>query len=405
MSTKSYLPTCAENQFEEIMQDICFVVFSDDFGVHPSSCQHLFRHVPKDTPVLWVNTIGMRNPKLTMRDLQKAVSKSRRMILGLFKRSQDVTREEEFHILQPLQLPFLKIPLIRKINRFLVCSSVRRHLLGLKIESSILVTTVPNACDYVGCLGERRVVYYCVDDFSEWPGLEKDMVRTMEDELIRKADIFIATSEDLYSRLSGHGREVHLLTHGVDYDFFKTAPGMEHPTLKGIPRPRVGYFGLFDDRSDKGLLLDLAGRMPDISFVITGNVETETLAMRKMKNIYFTGGIPYKELPSMAKGWDVCILPYKVNRLTDAIQPLKLKEYLATGKSVISTPIKEARNMEDYIIIADTADAWESAIRMSIKGTGSQRERDKVESYLQKESWPYKAKQFFSLCTGIKSAI
>lgn len=388
------------------INDICFIVFSDDFGEHPSSCQHLFRYLPGKYPVLWVNTIGMRNPKLTLRNLQKTFSKSKRMIQCLFRRKEEnASRGDNFHILQPPMLPFLNIPVIRKTNRFLVCSSVKRRLRTLKMKSPIMVTTVPNACDYAGRLGERRVIYYCVDDFSEWPGLEKELVRSMEEDLIRKSDIFIATSKNLYDRLSGYGKEVHLLTHGVDYGFFKTAPDKEHPLLERIPKPRVGYFGLFDDRSDKELLLETARRLPDVSFIITGNVETDISGLQREKNIYFTGSIPYAELPTMAKGWDVCMLPYKVNKLTDAIQPLKMKEYLATGKPVISTPIKEALNMEDYIVIAKTVDNWDEGIRMCVRGSLPAGERKKIDSFLQKESWPSKAEWFFALCLGAKCPV
>ncbi|MBI4681393.1 MAG: glycosyltransferase [Nitrospirae bacterium] len=267
----------------------------------------------------------------------------------------------------------------------------------LNMEAPTCIITAINACDYIGLFNERRVVYYCVDDFSEWPGLEKKRIQSMEGELLKKADIIVATSDELYRRLSSTGKEIHLLTHGVDYEFFKKKVDQEHPLLKEIPKPRVGYFGLFDKRSDQELIAAVAERMPNFSFIITGNVEVDTAGLRAKKNIYFTGGIPYRELPAMASGWDICILPYKINKLTDSIQPLKLKEYLSTGIPVVSTPIKESVKLGMYLSIAKTPQEWEEKIKENIKGT-SVKQKNQIQSFLEKESWNSKAELFFNIC-------
>lgn len=375
----------------------CFLVFSDDFGEHPSSCQHLFRYLPKDYLVLWVNTVGMRTPRLTGRDFEKAVLKSKKMIYSFFSKNRKTLHAGNIHVLQPPMLPFLSIPGIRSINQFSVNHFVRKQLNRLNMKAPVLVITAPNACDHIERFRKNKVVYYCVDDYTEWPGFQKDLVKSMEEELIRKSDILIATSQKIYDKLSKAGKKIHLLTHGVDYDFFTNAPASEHPLLKYIPKPRVGYFGLFDERSDQNLILELARRMPDISFVITGNLETDTSRLLKEKNIYFTGSIPYSELPAMSKGWDLCILPYKVNKLTDAIQPLKIKEYLASGKPVISVPIKEACRLKDYVIISETVESWERDIRICIRGLSFDA-FEKRKAFLQGESWAKKAEEFFNIC-------
>ena len=88
--------------------------------------------------------------------------------------------------------------------------------------------------------------------------------------------------------------------------------------------------------------------MSDISFVITGKVETNISCLKELPNIYFTGKIPYNELPAMVSGWSACFLPYLINKLTETISPLKIKEYLATGKPVVSTSIDEVRGLGDW---------------------------------------------------------
>ncbi len=290
-------------------------------------------------------------------------------------------------------LPFLNIPAIRFLNKKSVVYQVKKQLKSLNMNSPVIVVTAPNACDYINHFNESSVVYYCVDDFSEWPGLDKNLVKAMENELIKKSDIFIATSQNLYKNIESQGQQVNLLTHGVDIEFFSAVQEKEHYLLENIPKPRVGYFGLFDDRSDKNLLIEIAKLLPDISFVITGGIETDTSQLEKIKNIYLTGRIPYVELPQMAKGYDICMLPYKKNKLTDSIQPLKFKEYLATGKPIISTPIKEALKLEKHINIANTVTEWTDSIGRNLTGL-SLTSLEMRSQFIKNESWQKKSEQF-----------
>lgn len=371
------------------MEKYSFLVFSDDWGVHPSSCQHIFKHIAKQHRVLWVNTIGMRNLTLTFQDLQKVRQKLSRMIFSE-RNKTSMSYLGDLHVCQPFMLPFSNISLIRGWNQQSVILTVRRALSNLRIHNPILITTVPNACDYIGHFDESKAVYYCVDDFAEWPGLNKDLVRGMEHELVTKADIFIATSEKLFDRLQRHGKPTFLLTHGVDIDFFSQLPSEEHYMLSGIPKPRVGYWGLFDDRSDQDLLKEVVINMPHVSFVITGRIETDISELQKLPNIYFTGPISYTELPRMITGWNICMLPYKVNELSDAIQPLKLKEYLAAGRPIISTPIREMNAMSSVINIATNAEQWCNYISSLLDGSGVKTSGNLLDG----EDWKEKAAKF-----------
>lgn len=376
---------------------ISFLVFSDDWGEHPSSCQHLFQYIGEKYPVLWINTVGMRSPKPTMTDLGKSIKKLRKMIFGAGKNSFHHNKSGNVIVYQPPMVPLPRMPGARVLNRVTVTSGVRKRLYRLGMGSPILVSTVPNACDYVGRCGEQRVVYYCVDDFSAWPGLDHDLVEKMEQKLIGKTDVFVATSHKLYEKLAEHGKPAHLLNHGVDLEFFRKEPDKEHIVLQQIPRPRVGYFGLFDQRSDQNLLSQVAKQMSDVSFVITGRVEIDVGRLKVLPNVFFTGRVPYSELPAVIKGWDACILPYSVNDLSEAITPLKLKEYLASGKPVVSTPIPEATRLVSLVNIAETSERWVEAIRCSLKEQSSEIKNQR-RSFLVQESWVQKAAQFLEMC-------
>lgn len=376
--------------------DLCFLVFSDDWGEHPSSCQHLFRIIGRRYPVLWVNTVGMRTPRPTLTDASKALRKLRKMIFGAEARQRTHSENLSLSVCQPPMLPFAISSLSPRVNRTSVIHAVRKRLAELNMKRPLFVTTVPNASDYVGACDERRVVYYCVDDFSEWPNYQKTLISRMEEKLIDKSDVFIATSRKLFDKLSIHGKPSYLLTHGVDLDHFGRNPVKEHPVLQNIPMPRVGYFGLFDGRTDQELLANVAERMPTVSFVITGPLDTDVAGLKPLSNVYFTGALPYSELASVVGGWEACILPYVQSEQTRAINPLKLKEYLATGKPVISTPIPEACRVGDLVHIAETAEEWIEMIRTSLLGTGS-KDHAQRNAFLANESWDKKAGQFLEM--------
>ena len=383
--------------------DIGFIVFSDDWGEHPSSSQHLFRHIVERHPVLWVNTIGMRNPTLSLADLRKVWRKASRM-LGA-GRAPAATPEKHaplpalLRVCQPFMLPFSSSGFVRRFNRRSVLRAVSDAANEFMPARCVVVSTVPNACDYVDAFKAERVVYYCVDDFSQWPGLEHDLVRNMERQLIDKSDVLVATSRNLQSKLAGYGLPLHLLNHGVDLDLFSVEPDHVHPSLAVIPAPRAGYFGLIDERSDQRLLSQLADRMPDVSFVFTGPVATSVDELARKPNVHFTGAVPYAQLPSIVKGLSVLMLPYVVNDFTASISPLKLKEYLATGRPVICTPMAEALHQQPYVTIADGVEAWVAAVRAGLSADIDQR-RQQAKQLLAGESWREKAATFAALCAG-----
>jgi glycosyltransferase involved in cell wall biosynthesis len=375
-----------------------FIVFSDDWGEHPSSCQHLFRHISRDHRVIWVNTIGMRDPKWSPGDFRKILLKVSKMLRGGRARHGSEDRAANVHVIQPMMLPYSGLAMIRAFNRWSVIRSVRALAARLGFEAPVVVSTVPNACDVVDAFDARKIVYYCVDDFSLWPGLNRPLVERMEDRLIGKADRLLATSRRLYSRLVGSGRDVTLFSHGVDLELFGSPAAALHPLLAKVPAPRVGYFGLFDERSDQALLAGVAEAMPKVSFVFTGPVNVKTAVLRRLSNVHFTGPVPYAELPSVIFGLRVLLIPYKVERFTDAISPLKLKEYLATGMPVISTSLAEALAHEPYLHLADGVEAWTAAVHAALSGTLPHQRS--ARAFLEGDSWVAKARQLLALSSA-----
>lgn len=375
-----------------------FLVFSDDWGEHPSSCQHLFQILTKNHPTIWVNTVGLRLPQLTISDTVKGVRKLSAM-LGL--RNPANGNGKGHHspfVCVPFMTPFHNPRWLALLNNRSLLRTVTNELERRKFDEFTIITTTPTVCDVIGNLKAKKIIYYCVDDFSEWPGMEQELIQQLEQKLLEQVDAVICSSQPLYEKFQDR-QATHLLRHGVDLKLFSQSPSLEHHCLRRIPKPRVGYFGNFDKRSNQELISTLAKATPDVSFVFTGPVQDNISSLKKLPNIYFTGPVHYEELPAVVKGWDACLLPYSYNSLTVNINPLKLKEYLACGKPVISTPLPDVVDLGQYLRVVDEKNitGWRVAIEDAISGQWVP-DLAAIGSMLAGESWHRKADIFLRIC-------
>jgi glycosyltransferase involved in cell wall biosynthesis len=171
------------------------------------------------------------------------------------------------------------------------------------------------------------------------------------------------------------------------------SPPME---LSALPKPIIGFWGVFDERMDGTILTDVAKRFASGSVVVLGPIDRNTKLFEKSPNIHFFGSIPYKELPSWASGFDVCILPYKVDESTQSINPLKLREYIATRKPVVATALPEVLRLSQFIRIAAQNNFAEAVYQVMETPVSSDTE---LEMFLRNESWEKKAVEFWQIAT------
>lgn len=376
---------------EKSQHKLEFIVFSDDWGVHPSSCQHIFRHIIPEHPVFWVNTVGMRPPKLALSDARKVVEKVSRMFHSATDKGSEKTKAPT--VIQPPMMPYMSNSLCRRFNRYSVLRSIRTALPENSSARRVIVTTVPNVADYIEGLDAGLVIYYCVDDFSDWPGHDKDLILAMEEQLLGSVDLIFATSSNLHDRLSRTGKPTEMLAHGVDVEHFAERTDRVHPTLENIPAPRVGFFGLIDGRLDQDLVWRLSKQRPDVSFVFAGPVDVSTRLLEDATNVHLVGPVPYDELPHLVNGLDALVMPYKVNELSESLSPLKLKEYLATGKPIITSSIAAVADYRDYVCVGASETEWLSCI-----GTALLQDSSGGRINLDNESWQAKARQLEVAC-------
>jgi glycosyltransferase involved in cell wall biosynthesis len=369
------------------------LVFADDWGRHPSSCQHLIRRLLSRYPTRWVNTIGMRPPRLNAATFRRGWEKLRHWSA----RSDDAANAELLpQVLNPRMWPWFRTRFDRWLNRRLLTRALRQAASA----PPIAITTVPITSELMGEFPVRRWVYYCVDDFTVWPGLDGDALRRMELKLIAEADVLIAVSETLQTKLAALGREAELLTHGVDVKHW-LQPGAADlpPIVSALPRPLVVFWGVVDRRMDLEFVRRLGAAMQSGSILLVGPLDDPDPELLRLPRVVHAPPLPFDALPRLAAEASVLVMPYADLPVTRAIQPLKLKEYLATGKPVAVRDLPANVPWGDCLDLACSSDEFAELVCLRLM-TGVPSEQLLARRRLEQESWDAKARAFERLILG-----
>jgi glycosyltransferase involved in cell wall biosynthesis len=372
------------------------LVFADDWGRHPSSCQHLIRRLAPERKVLWVNTIGTRTPELSLHTLRRAAGK----ICSWAMPTSGAVRpgEDNPRVLNPRMWPWFTTSFDRWLNRRLLVRQLAGPLKMLP-EPPVAITTVPIVADLIPDLQVRRWVYYCVDDFSTWPGLDQKTMAMMESRLLKSAHDIVAVSRTLQERLAGFGRQATLLTHGVDLDFWRRRAALTIPDLCALPRPLVLFFGVVDRRMDYAMVSALSAAMHSGTILLLGPSADPDERIAALSRVRRWPAVAYDALPGVAQAADVLMMPYADLPVTRAMQPLKLKEYLATDRPVVASDLPATRDWADCLDLAETAEQFASTVLMRIT-TGLPATQRECRTRLETEGWDEKAREFSEIIQG-----
>jgi glycosyltransferase involved in cell wall biosynthesis len=234
-------------------------------------------------------------------------------------------------------------------------------LAELEPERLILWYYTPMALSFSRHLAGDACVYDNMDELSGFKGASPRLLQ-LERELLRKADVVFTGGHSLYEAKRHRHRNIHPFPSSVDVRHFGTARGEERtdpPDQARIGRPRLGFFGVIDERMDVGLVGQLADLRPDWHFVMIGPVvKIDPATLPQRPNIYWLGGKPYAVLPDYLAGWDVGLMPFALNESTQFISPTKTPEFLAAGVPVVSTGIRDVvRPYGERGLVAIAADA------------------------------------------------
>jgi UDP-galactopyranose mutase len=247
------------------------------------------------------------------------------------------------------------------------------------------------ALDFSRQLTPRAVIYDCMDELAGFLGAPPEM-RLREQELLQRADVVFTGGQALYESKRDSHANIHVFPSSVDVAHFARAraPHADPDDQKAIPHPRLGFFGVLDERLDTALIAQLAAQRPDWHLVLVGpTAKIEGTMLPSGPNIHYLGPKPYANLPEYLAGWDVALLPFAQNAATRFISPTKTPEYLAAGKPVVSTPIRDVirpYGVRGLVKIADSAGAFVQAIETALTESASERQRE-ADAFLTQTSW------------------
>lgn len=261
------------------------------------------------------------------------------------------------------------------------------------IADPVLWYYTPMALSFSEHLPASAVVYDCMDELSAFKGAPPAL-RLLERRLFERADVVFTGGHSLYEAKQNQHGNVHAFPSSIDVAHFAQARTWtdEPADQAAIPHPRLGFYGVIDERMDLNLLDGIASARPDWQLVIVGpiaKIDPKTLPQRP--NIHYLGGKSYQELPRYLAGWDVALLPFARNESTRFISPTKTPEYLAAGRPVVSTSIRDVvrpYGQQNLVAIADTAEEFVAAAEqlMATSATNAQWQQQ-VKDFLANTSW------------------
>ncbi|HWA35707.1 MAG TPA: glycosyltransferase family 1 protein [Cyclobacteriaceae bacterium] len=285
--------------------------------------------------------------------------------------------------------------------------SVLRNLLDdaireLNIGDYMLWYYSPMALSFSDHLKPELVVYDCMDELSAFKFAPPEL-RERERQLLQRADIVFTGGFTLYQAKKDKHHNIHPFPSSIDKQHFLSARSIqEDPSDQAeIPHPRLGFYGVVDERFDLDLLGNMADLRPQWHFVIIGPVvKIDPASLPQRNNIHYLGGKNYKDLPAYLAGWDIAIMPFAINESTRFISPTKTPEYLCGGKPVISTRITDVVNdygNKNVVAIADTAEEFIARAEEFMSMAGSEEWLGRVDSVLNGNSWDITSEQMKNL--------
>jgi UDP-galactopyranose mutase len=268
---------------------------------------------------------------------------------------------------------------------------MRQLIRTQRISEYLLWYYTPMALAYTDRLSPLAVVYDCMDELSAFKGAPPALKR-LEAELMRRASVVLTGGQSLYEAKRHQHANIHPFPSSVDVEHFAQARRItDDPRDQApIPQPRLGFFGVIDERMDLALLDGLAAARPDWHIVMIGPVvKIDPASLPRRGNIHYLGPKRYEELPGYVAGWDVALLPFARNEATRFISPTKTPEYMAAGKPVVSTSIRDVvrpYGQKGLVRIADDVPAFVRACAAAMAEDPIER-NTQADAFLRQTSW------------------
>lgn len=350
----------------------------------------LMREYAKGHPVLYVNSITTQKPKF---------GKQGHFLLKLKRKAKSIFRgvrrvENNFWVYSPLFLPVFHIPLMSRLNEYLIKIQVQFVASRLKIKNPSLWVVCPTAGKIALSMKRNSLIYLKTDKYESYPNVQVDKIIEYDRLLKENSDRTIFVSHDLYAEERAACKKAFYLDHGVEVErFSQPVTSRSCPKdMQSIPHPIIGYFGAIDPHKlDCCFLEKVADLAPDFSFVYVGKYSPDFKSLLEKKNIWLLGIKDYNEIPYYGQQFDVAIIPWRKSPWTQAANPIKLKEYLALGKPIVSTTaFSEIYNYKEYIYMADEPEEFFREIKHALADDNTE-QKIRRQNLVRNSSWKNKA--------------
>ncbi|MGD2094106.1 MAG: glycosyltransferase [Phycisphaerales bacterium] len=353
----------------------------------------LMRRFARMGITLYINSIVMQKPTMKKNTgggasfTKKIVRKIKSIFTGLKK------SDFGFWVYSPFTLPVHHLAWARPINETILRYQVNHVARKLQMENPLVWVACPAACDTAIKMKKNLLIYQRTDRFEDYPNVDSNIIKIYDQKLKASADLTVFVNRTLYDEESAQCKKAIYLDHGVDFKVFSTAEQNPHKPndIADIPKPIIGFFGAIDNHtSDIPFVEKVTDLLPEMSFVFIGDASADITNLQNKKNVWLLGQKPYEQIPHYGKCFDVAIMPWQQNSWVEACNPIKLKEYLALGKPIVSTPFLELKKYYDVVYEARTPEEFAESIKKAIKEDNPDRiaaRRNKVK----KASWDSKA--------------
>ncbi len=350
---------------------------------HPHSKNHLMRRFARaGNRVIFVNSISMGLPGLTNKDLLPRVARKLRSYSKLAR-----TTHEGITVVSPAALPFFGSRAARSLNRGMIGAQIRMLARRRGMSRPILWVAIPTAAEMIGRMGESLVVYHVSDKYDENSmdhATDPAAIRRLHESAIERADLIFYSGRKLFDEIERGRERSFLLEQAVDFEHWsKVSEGSLEiaEEVARIPRPRLGYFGAIEPwLIDQELIRRAARERPEWQWVFVGN-KSRGVEIERLPNTHFLPAVAYDDLPRYAAGFDVCVLPWETERaFTSYGSAIKVREYLATGKPVVISPLPEYEPMKDVLRIARSREDFFRLVEEALDERGEEAARRRQQS-------------------------